>query len=152
MKTIFAVTKLHHENPQPPVFIQCLVLVFEHKQKRQEMCSHLAAACWDGRSASQRAGHSSSGWLSHSAQSTYWLSLKYWSSSPSSTRCLRRGTQQRDGTGIRGPWGSRWPRCHRRGPSKSHQSCSKDMKGPHQSLNCSSNALKGIRASGRIKV
>ncbi len=93
------------------------------KRKSHKAVSHLVAACWGGRSASQMAERSSSGWLWHFVQSTYWLSPECLSSSLSSRRCLQRETQQMGGTGIHAPWGSQWPHFHHRVPRKWHQSC-----------------------------
>lgn len=109
---------------------------------KQKNCPYLVAACWGGRSASQKVEHLSSGWQWHFAQSTYWPSLRCLSASQSSKHCLQRETRQRDGTGIRGPWGSQWPRHHRRARRKWRRNCSRDIKtqGPH----CrSSSALRG---------
>lgn len=96
------------------------------QNKKPDKLFYLAAAGWGGRSASQTAAHWSSGWPSHSAPSTCWLSPKCWSSSLSSRHCHRRGKRQRGGRGTRGPWGSRWPRCRRREPRKWHRSCLKE--------------------------
>lgn len=93
---------------------------------RLKQRAHLAVAGWGGRSASQKAEHSSSGWRSRFVRSTYWLSLKCSSSSPSSKHCPRRETRRRGGTGIRGPWGSRWCPYHRRGQRKWRRSCSRE--------------------------
>lgn len=100
------------------------------------MGSHLVAACWGGRSAGQTAARSSSGWPSRSVPSTCWLWLKYLSSSPSSTRCLRTETQQKDGTGIRVPAGSRWPRCRRRAQRRWRQICWTDTKDKWERSKC----------------
>lgn len=89
--------------------------------------SHLGAACWGGRSASQKVEHLSFEWLWHYAQSTYWLLLKYSSSNQSSRHCLQREKRQRDGTGIRGPWGSQWPHCHHRVQRKWRRNCSREI-------------------------
>lgn len=94
------------------------VLLSRTERKKPDKLFYLVAACWGGRSASQMAARWSSGWPSHSAPSTCWLSPKCWSSSRSSRRCLQRGKRRRGVIGTRGPWGSRWPRCRRRVPRK----------------------------------
>lgn len=119
-----------HMSLDPGSIVKCPFSVsrlISNSKGRNRCCSHLVVACWGGRSASQMAEHSSSGWLWHFARSTYLLLLKYLSSSLSSRHSLQIETQQRDGTGIHGPWGSQWPHFHHRVQRKWRQSCSKEI-------------------------